>query len=56
MTAISAPPKSPHKLDADWVILSARNTAAADTKDAESLSGLVRAFFYAGARSRLVSH
>jgi CHAT domain-containing protein len=44
------------KLDADWVILSACNTAAGDAKEAESLSGLARAFFYAGARSLLVSH
>jgi CHAT domain-containing protein len=28
------------KLDADWVILSACNTAAAEAKDAEALSGL----------------
>jgi CHAT domain-containing protein len=44
------------KLDADWVILSACNTAAGEAKDAEALSGLARAFFYAGARSLLVSH
>jgi CHAT domain-containing protein/tetratricopeptide (TPR) repeat protein len=44
------------KLDADWVILSACNTAAGDAKDADALSGLARAFFYAGARSLLVSH
>jgi CHAT domain-containing protein/tetratricopeptide (TPR) repeat protein len=44
------------KLDADWVILSACNTAAAETKDAEALSGLARAFFYAGTRALLVSH
>jgi CHAT domain-containing protein/tetratricopeptide (TPR) repeat protein len=44
------------KLDADWVILSACNTAAAEAKGAEALSGLARAFFYAGARSLLVSH
>jgi CHAT domain-containing protein len=44
------------KLDADWVILSACNTAAGDARGAESLSGLARAFFYAGARSLLVSH
>lgn len=44
------------KLDADWVILSACNTAAAGAHDAEALSGLARAFFYAGARSLLVSH
>jgi CHAT domain-containing protein/tetratricopeptide (TPR) repeat protein len=44
------------KLDADWVILSACNTAAGDAQSAEALSGLARAFFYAGARSLLVSH
>jgi CHAT domain-containing protein/tetratricopeptide (TPR) repeat protein len=44
------------KLDADWVILSACNTAAGNAKDAEALSGFARAFFYAGARSLLVSH
>ncbi len=45
------------KLDADWVILSACNTAASDgSPNAEALSGLARAFFYAGARSLLVSH
>jgi hypothetical protein len=43
------------KLDADWVILSACNTAAAGTEGSEALSGLTRAFFYAGARSLLVS-
>jgi CHAT domain-containing protein len=44
------------KLDADWVILSACNTAAGGANDAEALSGLARAFFYAGARALLVSH
>jgi CHAT domain-containing protein/Tfp pilus assembly protein PilF len=45
------------KLDADWVVLSACNTAAAGEKgDAEALSGLARAFFYSGARALLVSH
>ncbi|WP_295554952.1 CHAT domain-containing tetratricopeptide repeat protein [uncultured Hyphomicrobium sp.] len=44
------------KLDADWVILSACNTAASNAKEAEALSGLARAFFYAGARTMLVSH
>ena len=44
------------KLDnADWVILSACNTGAADGSG-EGLSGLVRAFFFAGARALLVSH
>ena len=44
------------KLDADWVILSACNTAAGATESAEALSGMSRAFFYAGARALLVSH
>ncbi|MGY6532336.1 CHAT domain-containing protein [Glycocaulis sp.] len=43
-------------LDADWVILSACNTAAPGGAGAESLSGLASAFFYAGARALLVSH
>jgi CHAT domain-containing protein len=42
------------KLNADWVVLSACNTA--DKPGAEALSGLARAFFYAGARALLVSH
>jgi CHAT domain-containing protein len=44
------------KLNADWVVLSACNTAAGDKPGAEALSGLARAFFYAGARAILVSH
>ena len=44
------------KLDADWAVLSACNTAAEDKPGAEALSGLARAFFYAGARSLVVSH
>jgi CHAT domain-containing protein/tetratricopeptide (TPR) repeat protein len=44
------------KLNADWVILSACNTASADAVGAEALSGLARAFLYAGARSLIVSH
>jgi CHAT domain-containing protein len=44
------------KLNADWVVLSACNTAAGDKPGAEALSGLARAFFYAGARALLVSH
>jgi len=43
------------RLDADWVVLSACNTAAGEQDD-EALSGLARAFFYAGARAVLVSH
>jgi CHAT domain-containing protein/Tfp pilus assembly protein PilF len=45
------------KLNADWVVLSACNTAGQNgTPDAGGLSGLAKAFFYAGARSLLVSH
>ncbi|MGY3033809.1 CHAT domain-containing protein/soluble cytochrome b562 [Bradyrhizobium sp. USDA 4354] len=44
------------KLDAEWVILSACNTAAGNRPGGEALSGLARAFLYAGARSVLVSH
>jgi CHAT domain-containing protein len=44
------------KLDADWVVLSACNTAAEDQPGAEGLSRLARAFFYAGARALLVTH
>ncbi len=44
------------KLDADWVILSACNTAAGDAESAQALSGLARAFIYAQARALLVSH
>ena len=44
-------------IHADWVLLSACNTAASDgTPGAEGLSGLAKAFFYAGTRSLLVSH
>ena len=44
------------KLDADWVVLSACNTAAGDGAGSEAVSGLGRAFFYAGARALLVSN
>jgi CHAT domain-containing protein/Tfp pilus assembly protein PilF len=44
------------KLNADWAVLSACNTIAGDRPGAEALSGLARAFFYAGARALLVSH
>ncbi|TWJ09786.1 CHAT domain-containing protein [Altererythrobacter ishigakiensis] len=44
------------ELDADFLILSACNTASPSKSGADSLSGLARAFFYAGARSLLVSH
>ena len=45
------------RLNADWVILSACNTAAGDgSEGAPGLSGLARAFFFAGAKSLLASH
>ena len=44
------------KLNADWVVLSACNTAAGEGQGSEAISGLGRAFFYAGARSLLVSN
>ncbi len=59
---LALPAKAPgqdfHRADrADWVILSACNTAAPDgTPGAEALSGLAKAFFYAGSRALLVSH
>ncbi len=43
------------KMNADWVVLSACNTGAADGAGAEAVSGLGRAFFYAGTRAILVS-
>lgn len=46
----------PLKLNAELVVLSACNTAAGDGAGAEAFSGLGRAFFFAGARSILVSH
>lgn len=42
-------------LNADWVILSACNTASGEV-DGEGLSGLAKAFFYAGSRALFVSH
>jgi CHAT domain-containing protein len=44
------------RLNAEWVVLSACNTAAASGAGAEAISGLGRAFFYAGARALLVSN
>jgi CHAT domain-containing protein len=50
------------KMDADWVVLSACNTASSDTSAAfgnesgEALSGLGRGFFYAGTRAVLASN
>jgi len=44
------------RLDADFVLLSACNSAAGSADAQEGLSGLASAFFLAGARSLLVSH
>ena len=44
------------RLDADWVVLSACNTASGQGAGSEAISGLGRAFFYAGARALLVSN
>jgi CHAT domain-containing protein len=46
----------PLKLDADWVVLSACNTAGGAEAGAEAASGLGRAFFYAGTRALLVTN
>ena len=44
------------ELNADWVVLSACNTASGDKSLAnEGLTGLTQAFFYAGSRALLVS-
>ena len=44
------------KLDADWVVLSACNTAAGAGAGSEAASGLGSAFFYAGTRALLVTN
>src|SRR4029450_3799224 len=44
------------RLNADWIVLSACNTASGQGAGSEAISGLGRAFFYAGARALLVSH
>jgi CHAT domain-containing protein len=44
------------KLNADWVVLSACNTAAGNGAGVEAVSGLGLAFFYAGSRALLVSN
>ncbi|GAA0615351.1 hypothetical protein GCM10009422_07980 [Brevundimonas kwangchunensis] len=54
---LSASEAAQLKLNAEFVVLSACNTAASDGRPGgEGLSGLARAFFYAGARSMMVSH
>jgi CHAT domain-containing protein len=44
------------KLNADWVVLSACNTGAGAGAGSEAVSGLGRAFFYAGTRALLVTN
>ncbi len=56
MGLLTASEVSELKLNADWVVLSACNTAAGDQPGADGLRGLARAFFQAGARALLVSH
>ncbi len=43
------------RLDADWVVLSACNTATSD-RGSQGLGSLARSFLYAGARNLLASH
>ena len=44
------------RLDADWVILSACNTAAGEATGAPGYTGLARAFIFAGGRTVMASH
>lgn len=44
------------RLNADWVILSACDTAAGDQPSAAAYTGLARAFLFAGARRVVASH
>ncbi len=44
------------RLNADWVVLSACNTASGQGAGSEAVSGLGQAFFYAGTRALLVSN
>ncbi|MES2498169.1 MAG: CHAT domain-containing protein [Pseudomonadota bacterium] len=44
------------RLAADWVLLSACNTAAGGGIDDSGLAGIARAFLYAGGRNLLASH
>jgi len=54
---LSASEAASLRLSADWVILSACDTAGSDgTPGSDALSGLARAFLYAGAQALLVSH
>jgi CHAT domain-containing protein len=44
------------KFNADWVVLSACYTGGSGGETTEALSGLARAFFYAGTRALVISH
>ena len=44
------------RLNAQWVLLSACNTAAGEQGGGGAMSGLVRGFFFAGTRSVLATH
>jgi len=44
------------RLKTDWMVLSACNTGAGREQGAEALSGLCRAFFYAGAQALLITN
>ena len=44
------------RLDADWVVLSACNTAAGNGAGAGAFAGLGRSFFFAGTRTVLLSN
>jgi CHAT domain-containing protein len=44
------------RIGADWVVLSACNTAAGADSDEAGLTGLARAFLHAGGRNLLASH
>lgn len=56
LTALRAVPPVIGFLNAKLVVLSACNTAAGEKVDEDGLSGLARAFFWAGAKSLLVIH
>lgn len=43
------------RFDARWIVLSACDTAGSATADGEGLTGLARAFLFAGGRALLVS-
>lgn len=44
------------RLDAEWVVLSACNTAAGEGAGSEAVAGLGRGFFFSGAKALLVSN